>query len=173
MPIVNRNIRRDTAKDGAAAFAEMPGHLIRRAQQIAVAIFMDECSELELTPIQYAALAAIRSHPGIDATRLAGLIALDKPTTGGVVDRLEAKGLLARSTDAEDRRVKRLILTHSGERLLKRAETAVIATQRRILEPLTDAESRMFLQLLARLVAGNNSESRAPMRPLNVQGQTP
>ena len=38
----------------------MPGHLIRRAQQIAVAIFMEECAEFDLTPVQYAALVAIR-----------------------------------------------------------------------------------------------------------------
>jgi len=44
-----------------------PGHLIRRAQQIAVAIFMEECANFDLTPVQYAALVAIRENPGTDA----------------------------------------------------------------------------------------------------------
>jgi DNA-binding MarR family transcriptional regulator len=152
------------------SFADMPGHLVRRAQQIAVAIFMDACTEFDLTPVQYAALSAIVAHRGIDATRLAGLIALDKPTTGGVVDRLEAKGLVERTADKTDRRVKRLSITAEGRRLLKRAEPVVMAAQGRILEPLTVSERTTFLRLLHRLVDGNNSESRAPMRPLETEG---
>jgi MarR family transcriptional regulator, lower aerobic nicotinate degradation pathway regulator len=153
----------------APPFAGMPGHLIRRAQQIAVAIFMDACAEFDLTPVQYAALSAIVAHRGIDATRLAGLIALDKPTTGGVVDRLEAKGLVERTADATDRRVKRLTITTDGRRLLRRAEPVVAGSQVRILEPLTMNERATFLRLLHRLVDGNNAESRAPMRPLDIE----
>src|SRR5436309_1932728 len=53
-----------------------PGHLFRRMQQIAVAIFMEECgAALDLTPVQFAALVAIRDYPDIDATRLSALIA--------------------------------------------------------------------------------------------------
>ncbi len=74
----------------------MPGHLIRRAQQIAVAIFMEECAEFDLTPVQYAALAAIRENPGTDATRLSALIAFDRSTLGSVLERLEARKLVTR-----------------------------------------------------------------------------
>ena len=72
----------------------MPGHLIRRAQQIAVAIFMEECAAYDLTPVQYAALVAIRENPGTDATRLSSLIALDRSTLGNVLERLEARKLV-------------------------------------------------------------------------------
>src|SRR5439155_24353437 len=47
-----------------------PGYLFRRMQQIAVALFVEECRAFDLTPVQYAALVAIHTHPGIDATRL-------------------------------------------------------------------------------------------------------
>jgi DNA-binding MarR family transcriptional regulator len=148
------------------AFASMPGHLIRRAQQIAVAVFMDHASDLAVTPIQFAALAAVEAHAGIDATRLAGLIALDKPTTGGVVERLVAKGFLARTADAADRRVKRLAITPDGQRHLRRVEVAVRAAQADILKPLAPADRDTFVRLLAALVEGNNTASRAPMRAL-------
>ena len=68
-----------------------PGHLIRRAQQIAVALFIEECAEFDLTPVQYAALVADQEHPGIDATRLSALIAFDRSTLGNVLERLEAR----------------------------------------------------------------------------------
>src|SRR5581483_6154503 len=49
-----------------------PGHLIRRCQQIAVALFMEEAGAdgFDVTPVQYAALAAIGEHPGIEAAAL-------------------------------------------------------------------------------------------------------
>jgi MarR family transcriptional regulator, lower aerobic nicotinate degradation pathway regulator len=166
MPTVNLDPPKPSGTANLSAFSSMPGHLIRRAQQIAVAIFVDACADLELTPVQYAALSAVHAHPGIDATRLAGLIALDKPTTGGVVDRLEAKAMLVRTADPADRRIKRLTLTPDGRRLLKRANVAVASAQTRILEPFNAAERATFLHLLTRLVDGNNSASRAPMRPL-------
>ena len=45
------------ANDG---LLDMPGHLIRRAQQISTALFAEECAAFDLTSVQYAALAAIR-----------------------------------------------------------------------------------------------------------------
>ena len=81
-----------------------PGHLIRRAQQIAVSIFLEECAPVDLTPVQYAALVAVRENPGIDATRLSALVAFDRSTLGNVLERMEAKGWIERRADPSDRR---------------------------------------------------------------------
>ncbi|HLS54654.1 MAG TPA: MarR family transcriptional regulator [Zeimonas sp.] len=139
-----------------------PGHLIRRAQQIAVAVFMDECGRFDVTPVQYAALTAIAVQPDIDATRLSQLIALDRSTTGSVLERLEAKALVLRSASPEDRRIKLLRLSDSGHALLREVEAAVERAQQRIVAPLRPDERRTFLRLLARMVESNNALSRAP-----------
>jgi DNA-binding MarR family transcriptional regulator len=139
-----------------------PGHLIRRAQQIAVAVFMDECGRFDLTPVQYAALTAIGVQPDIDATRLSQLIALDRSTTGSVLERLEAKALVQRNASPEDRRIKLLRLSDSGRALLREVEAAVERAQQRIVAPLQPDERKTFLRLLARLVESNNALSRAP-----------
>src|ERR1700729_1816130 len=91
-----------------------PGYLFRRMQQIAVAIFMEECKAFDLTPVQYAALIAIRTHPGIDATRLSAVIAFDRSTLGSGIERLEAKQFIERKPASGDKRVKLLHLTKSG-----------------------------------------------------------
>ena len=91
-----------------------PGYLFRRMQQIAVALFVEECRALDLTPVQYAALVSIHTHPGIDATRLSAVIAFDRSTLGSVIERLEAKKLIDRKPSGEDKRVKLLYLTKSG-----------------------------------------------------------
>src|SRR3954471_5593025 len=96
-----------------------PGYLFRRMQQIAVAIFVEECKAYDLTPVQYAALVAIRSHPGIDATRLSAVIAFDRSTLGSVIERLESKDWVARKPSREDKRIKLLTLTKAGEALLR------------------------------------------------------
>src|SRR5712691_12038851 len=96
-----------------------PGYLFRRIQQIAVAIFVEECKAYDLTPVQYAALVAIQTHPGIDATRLSAVIAFDRSTLGNVIERLEAKSYIERKPAREDKRVKLLHLTKSGAILLR------------------------------------------------------
>lgn len=141
-----------------------PGHLIRRAQQIAVAIFMDECAPFEITPVQYAALVAIREHPGIDATRLSALVAFDRSTLGDVLERLEAKKLILRSGRPEDRRVKALRLSPKADRLLRDVEPAVERAQARILAPLKPGDRRRFMALLSQLVELGNDASRVPRR---------
>ena len=141
-----------------------PGHLIRRAQQIAVALFMEECAAFELTPVQYAALVAIGEQAGLDATRLSALIALDRSTLGNVLERLEARKLIQRYVSPEDKRVKLLRLTSAGAALTQRAEVAVLRAQERILAPLKSADRAKFMVLLAQLVERNNEASRAPQR---------
>ncbi|MGJ4901719.1 MarR family winged helix-turn-helix transcriptional regulator [Bradyrhizobium sp. HKCCYLS2058] len=141
-----------------------PGYLFRRMQQIAVSIFVEECREFDLTPVQYAALVAIQTHPGIDATRLSAVIAFDRSTLGSVIERLESKGHIERKPSAEDKRVKLLYLTRGGGALLRAIMPAVDRAQARMLAPLKAADRKMLMALLAQLVDLNNEVSRVPLR---------
>lgn len=141
-----------------------PGHLIRRAQQIAVAIFMEECAAFDLTPVQYAAMVVIDEQAGIDATRLSAQIAFDRSTLGNVLERLEARGFVRRYSSPEDKRVKLLKLSPEGRTVVKRAEAAVRRAQERMLAPLAPKDQQALLGLLGQLVEVNNGASRAPQR---------
>lgn len=134
-----------------------PGHLIRRSQQIAVAIFMEECAGRDITPIQYAVLSVLAARPGIDQSTLAGLAALDRSTLGDVVARLARRGLLRRTPDPQDRRSRVLTLTPAGSRLLGDIEVPVRRAQRRMLAPLNAAERKLLMSLLAQLVDVNGA----------------
>jgi DNA-binding MarR family transcriptional regulator len=112
-----------------------PGHLIRRAQQIAVAL-MEECAPVDITPVQYAALIAVRENPDLNAIRLSALVAFDRSTLGNVLERLEAKGLIERAASPRDKRVKVLRLTREGAGTLREVEPAGVKPQERILAPL-------------------------------------
>jgi DNA-binding MarR family transcriptional regulator len=141
-----------------------PGYLFRRMQQIAVAIFVEECKAHDLTPVQYAALVAIRTHPGIDATRLSAVIAFDRSTLGSVIERLETKAYIERKPSAGDKRIKLLHLTKSGAALLRDIMPSVDQAQARMLQPLKPADRKMLLALMTQLVDLNNEASRVPLR---------
>jgi len=141
-----------------------PGYLFRRMQQIAVALFIEECKAFDLTPVQYAALIAIHTHPGIDATRLSAVIAFDRSTLGSVIERLVAKKLIDRKPSGEDKRVKLLYLTKAGAAILREIMPSVEKAQARMLQPLKPAERKVLLSLLTQLVDLNNEASRVPLR---------
>jgi DNA-binding MarR family transcriptional regulator len=134
-----------------------PGHLFRRCQQIAVAIFGEETGGSDITPVQFAALFTVREHPGLDQATLARLIAFDRATVGSVIDRLEEKGLVVRQPAKHDRRAKLLHTTEAGAAMLKRVTAHVARAQERMLEPLTARERKMLIRLLVRLVGVNGA----------------
>jgi len=141
-----------------------PGYLFRRMQQIAVSIFVEECKACDLTPVQFAALVGIHTHPGIDATRLSAVIAFDRSTLGNVIERLEAKGYIERKPSRGDKRIKLLYLTRSGAALLRDSMPSVDRAQARMLRPLKAADRKTLMTLLVQLVDLNNESSRVPLR---------
>jgi len=145
---------------------EMPGHLVRRLQQIAVAIFQTEvgAAGYDLTSVQYAALSKVNTHPGIDQATLAGLIAYDRTTITGVVDRLVQKGFLSREVSEADRRARVLRITDEGAAALQKIQPAVLETQKIMLSGLSEPEQKEFMRLLEKATSALNDLSRAPLK---------
>ena len=142
----------------------MPGHLIRRAQQVSTAIFADECAAFDLTAVQYAALCAIEANPQIDATRLSSLIAFDRSTIGDVLERMEAKGWIFRMSSAQDRRIKLVSLSREGVKLLRQVGPAVGRVQERLLAPLAPDDRVTVVKLLSQLAERHTEATAAPLR---------
>ncbi len=138
-------------------FSAAPGHLIRRAQQLAVAIFMEETAGFDATPVQFAILNALMDEPGEDQITLSGRVAFDPATFGSVIGRLEAKGWVTRKADPADKRRKLLWATPEGEKVALQMKRPVGRAQQRILSPLDAAEQVQLGALLAKLVAGHEN----------------
>ena len=142
------------------SFSRLPGHLIRRVHQASTAYFAEECGG-ELTAVQYAALVAIGSHPGIDATRLSEIVYFDRSTIGDVLDRIESKGWIRREYTSSDRRIKRLELSSLGQEVLQHVEPGIRRVQDRLLAPLTAAEAKTLVRLLGKMADGEDDGSDA------------
>lgn len=139
------------------ALETFPGHGIRRLQQIAVAVFSQGAQAHGVTPVQFAVLQVLEQMPGIDQRTLAQEVGFDKATIGGVVDRLEARGLLLRQQTPKDRRVKLLTLTEAGKAQLQTLMPIALQAQQHMLNPLNSAERQQFIALMSRVLAHHES----------------
>jgi len=140
---------------------DLPGHYIRRLQQIAVGIFMDEMADMNVTPVQFALLFAASQETGLDQRTLAGRIGLDTSTIGAVIDRLESRELIERNVSPDDKRVRLLSVTPAGKKLLQAVMPAMLRAQERMLAPLPKADRSRFMAMVKRIVEENNAWSRA------------
>src|SRR5688500_5546316 len=94
--------RRPAAPQSAFDLANRPGFLIRRLHQIHIALFMEECAQFNVTPVQYSVMSMIAEKPGLEQTSLANEVGVDRATLANVIARLEARGLLRRTTTPAD-----------------------------------------------------------------------
>ena len=136
-------------------FIDAPGHQIRRAHQLSIALFMEETAGFDVTPVQFAILNALMDDPGEDQVTLSGRVAFDAATSGSVIGRLEAKGWVRREADPADTRRKLLWVTPEGQKVALQMKRAVNKVQARLLDPLSAAERKRFGALLGKLIAGH------------------
>ena len=127
------------------------GFLLRRASQRHTALFQEAMAPLDLTPTQFTALVKLVEHGRLTQNLLGRLAAMDPATIQGVVGRLLARALIARSRDPMDRRTVVLAPTEAGLALAARAVTIAQRITETTIAPLDAAERSRFLSLLRKL----------------------
>jgi DNA-binding MarR family transcriptional regulator len=106
---------------------------------------------LGITRAQWLVLTRLHRHPGASLSELAEMMEVEKATAGRMIDRLVANGWVARRTQRDDRRVKRVYLTPEAERVHKRIWRVAEATVEDALTGLSARESRQLMTLLQRI----------------------
>lgn len=155
---------------------DRPGYLVRRLHQIHVAMFLGKVAEGKVTPIQYGLLSILVRRPNIDQLTIGEELGLDRANVADILKRLEAKKLVARVVDPENRRRKLCLATARGAELVRRHHADMQASQYELLTPLAPVEREIFMDLLSRLVEGNNASGRTSLsdRPaLEVPAEEP
>ena len=147
-----------------ADLLDKPGHLIRRAHQMSVAVFESAAAAYSITAPQHVVMTALFKNPGVDQVTLAELVALDKVTTGSIVMRLVKRDLVRREQSATDGRARVLFLSDEGNALLVDMQQTVRQAQKTLLARLSPAERKHLLGLL-RLMIGEGRGAQPPTRP--------
>ncbi len=144
----------------------MPGHIIRRLHQISSSVFVErmQASGFNVTPVQFAVLAAIDKAPGLDQSTLGGLIAYDRATVGNVVERLETQGLIVRNVSSTDKRARSVALSRKGKILLQEVVPIVRRIQGECLAGLNAGDRLEFLRIAQKIVTLGNELSRSPLQ---------
>lgn len=162
---VSRSTEKPLKKPEGYTIWDRPGYLVRRLHQIHVAMFLDKVADGSMTPIQYGLLSILATRPNIDQFTIGEELGLDRANVAGILKRLEARKLISRIVDDENRRRKLCVATSKGVALVKQHEKAMKDCQTELLSPLSVQERMQFMALLSRLVEGNNESSRTSLRP--------
>lgn len=94
----------------------------------------------------YAVLTALDDTPVRTQAALADAIGADKSRIIGTLDELQDAGLIERTPDPNDRRVRLLSITPKGRRVRRAVRKDIRAHEDRILAPLPAADRQAFLR---------------------------
>jgi len=149
---------------GLSKLYTRPGFLLRRAHQISVAVFEEECRQLQLTPAQFGVLTVLEARPGLGQSSLARALGFDKVTVLRVLRGLASRGLVERRSEAGKRSV-HVVLTPEGERLLASARLPAERAYRRLMAPLDARQQAQFIAMLQQLTGALEGQARAAFEP--------
>ncbi|WP_046115371.1 MarR family winged helix-turn-helix transcriptional regulator [Aquincola tertiaricarbonis] len=133
------------------------GMLFKRVMQ-SIALQADRrLAEHGLTHVQWVALMKLKTGHGCTVAGLARDLQTDAGAMTRSLDRLEAKGMVARVRSATDRRVVNLALTEEGERLAALVVPVLAEVFNNHLAGFSPDEWQLLLSLLRRMVRNGDA----------------
>jgi DNA-binding MarR family transcriptional regulator len=133
------------------AIRSLPSWLLGRAAARGRALVADALAAEGMKMWHHVVLSAVRDLAPVAQADLGRGIALDPKDLVGVLNDLQAAGLVLREPDPRDRRKNAVSLTEEGARMLKRCEKAAREANDALLAPLSAAERDRFMDLLIRV----------------------
>jgi DNA-binding MarR family transcriptional regulator len=130
-------------------FTRSFSHLLKRAVQYSVHLYMDEVGKTGLTHRQFTVLCAVDSNEGKSQTELVKITGIDRSTLADLVARLMAQGYLQRRRTKEDARANAIRLTPVGKKILKSTQTGAEDIDKKLLSHFSAADRRTVMEGLS------------------------
>ncbi|WP_028605501.1 MarR family winged helix-turn-helix transcriptional regulator [Ottowia thiooxydans] len=127
------------------------GFLMHDVSRLRRTVFDDFVKPLGVTRSQWWVLANLSRHDGMIQSDLANILELGKAALGGLIDRLEASGLVERRADEIDRRAKRVYLSSMGTHLISEMRVKSHELSERMLKGLDLPSRRLLADMLAQV----------------------
>jgi DNA-binding MarR family transcriptional regulator len=125
------------------------GFLVHDVARLMRVAYDRRVRSLGLTRSQWWVLNNLYFNEGITQSALADLLDVEKPTLGRLLDRLEAKGWVARQADRHDRRAKRVYLTGEVQAVMRALRSIAAGLRNEALEGVgARAQRQLFDSLL-------------------------
>jgi DNA-binding MarR family transcriptional regulator len=130
------------------------GYQLAQAAITTTAVFDGLASTADqVRPVEFTLLCLIAENPSVSSARLAKALAVTKPNITMWVDRLEARGLVARRPSQTDKRSTELKVTSAGQKMAKRVRLGLLEGEAMALRALSAAEKAMLIELLHRVAS--------------------
>ena len=139
------------AEPSGVALERSPSHLLHRALQHALDIYVEQAGPSAPTQRQFAVLSAVAANEGLTQTDLVRATGIDRSTLADLVARMIGKGLLARERSATDGRANTVRLSDAGRAALRSAAPKVAAADQQILSLVPSRARESFLAVLLAL----------------------
>lgn len=133
------------------AIRSLPSWLLGRAAARGRALVAQALAEQDMRMWHHVVLSAVRDLGPVAQADLGRGVRLDPKDLVGILNDLQAAGLLVREPDPKDRRKNAVSLTARGAWLLARCEKAARAANDELLAPLSEAEREQFTGMLRRI----------------------
>src|SRR5512133_2212062 len=124
-----------------AGFLEsLIGYNARRAALAVIEVFLERMAVFGLRPVDFSVLSLVHHNPGITSRQLCTTLGILPPNLVGMVNAMEARGLVVRAPHPRDRRAMGLHLTEGGQKLMRKAERTAADLEAQGASRLTAAE---------------------------------
>ena len=142
-----------TSGDTGAPTSRRLAYLFKHAERLISELHVEALAPFNIHSRDLGVLLIIDRFEPASQQQVAERLGVDRTTMVAIIDALEAKGIIARRPDAQDRRRNVVELTPAGQDLLRRATAASDAAEAELLAPLAPEEGEQLRDLLARVVA--------------------
>lgn len=147
-----------TPEAGSSDLEHLVGYNLKRAYVAVQTDFREAFGQDGLAPRVFSALSLINEHPNITQSELARRLGIERSGLVAIVDELEGRGYLARTSVPGDRRVQALVPTEAGRSAYADAVTTVRAHEDRMFSVLSAEERQTLLRLLKKIRQGDMPE---------------
>lgn len=135
--------------------------LLGRASMAISEEFHEDTRRYRMPIPHWRILACLSGNLGMSLTELSELTLISQPTVTRLVQRLESKGLIVKSTDGRDRRALKVKLTARGREKVRDLLDLADARQARILQGLDAEALKQSLRYLIAFCAAKRRRHRA------------
>jgi DNA-binding MarR family transcriptional regulator len=151
--------RTPLAKLTEAAVHGIVGYQLAQATIVTNQVFDDRVGRRGgLRRVEFTILALVQGNPDVTARQLARALAVTPPNIAVWLDKLEARGLVARQRSANDARVQHVRITRAGGQLVDRSAQLLLEGEQAALSALSAAERAMLVELLHKVALSRKRE---------------
>lgn len=135
----------------ASFLQTLMGYNARRAALHIIEGFLERMAEFGFRPVDFSVMSIIQHNPGVTSRQLCQALSLLPPNLVGIVQSLEARGLITRQPHPSDGRAWGLHVSDKGHALMLEAEVAASELEEQRTQRLTDKERQTLLKLLQKV----------------------